>query len=39
MFGGEEHEVTLRFDNSIVGVVYNKFGQDVAIKDPGKDNF
>lgn len=39
MFGGEEHEVTLRFDNSLVGVVYDKFGQDVAIKSPGKDNF
>jgi len=39
MFGGEEHEITLRFDNSLVGVVYDKFGQDVAIKSPGKDNF
>lgn len=39
MFGGEEHEITLCFDNSLVGVVYDKFGQDVAIKSPGKDNF
>lgn len=39
MFGGEEHEITLRFNNSLVGVVYDKFGQDVAIKRPGKNNF
>jgi predicted DNA-binding transcriptional regulator YafY len=39
MFGGEEHKITLRFDNSLVGVVYDKFGQDVTIKSPGKDNF
>lgn len=31
MFGGEEVDVTLRFDNSLVGVVYDRFGRDIPV--------
>lgn len=32
MFGGEEQEIKLRFDNSLVGVVLDRFGKDIHIK-------
>lgn len=31
MFSGEEERITLRFDNSLVGVVLDRFGKDVSI--------
>ncbi len=31
MFGGETSEVTLRVDNSFIGVIIDKFGKDIAI--------
>ena len=31
MFGGEPEEVTLRFDNELIGVVYDKFGEDTQM--------
>lgn len=31
MFGGEEQPVTLRFDNSLINVVLDRFGLDTAI--------
>ncbi len=32
MFGGEEVKVKLRFDNSIVGVILDRFGKDITIR-------
>lgn len=37
MFGGEEEKITLRFDNSLIGVVLDRFGKDVAIRPDGED--
>lgn len=38
MFGGEEVEVTVRFDKSLAGVVIDRFGKDVCIV-PGDESF
>ena len=32
MFGGETEEVTLQFDRSILGQIYDQFGEDTEIK-------
>ena len=32
MFGGERESVTLRFGNSLIGAVYDKFGEDTKME-------
>lgn len=32
MFGGETESVTLRFDESLIGVIYDKFGEDTRME-------
>lgn len=32
MFGGESESVTLRFDESLIGVIYDKFGEDTRME-------
>lgn len=39
MFSGAEGEVTLRFDNSLVGVVLDKFGFDMRIVEDDDEHF
>ncbi|MBP1578168.1 MAG: WYL domain-containing protein [Oscillospiraceae bacterium] len=38
MYSGKEHSVRLQFDNSLIGVVIDKFGKDVVVS-AGTDNF
>lgn len=39
MFGGEVRNVRLRFDNSLAGVVIDRFGKDVMLIPDGPDHF
>ena len=39
MFGGEERELTLKCENRLVGVVIDRFGQDIMIIPDGDDHF
>lgn len=39
MYGGEETEVTIMFKNSLVGVVYDRFGMDIPILKSDDENF
>ena len=39
MFTGEEENVALRFDNSLVGAVLDRLGRDVFISPDGPDHF
>lgn len=39
MFGGVEENVKLRVQNSLVGVIIDRFGKDVMIIPSGKDHF
>lgn len=39
MFGGEETRVTIEGDNSMVGVLIDRFGKDIPIKPAGEDRF
>ncbi len=39
MFGGEETEVSIEFDNSLVGVVFDRFGTDIPIIKKDDDHF
>ncbi len=39
MFSGEERTVTLRFENRLVGVVLDRFGQDVILVPDGEEHF
>lgn len=39
MFGGEETEVVIRFENSLVGVVFDRFGTDIPVMKDGDDYF
>lgn len=39
MFGGEEQEVELRFENSLVGVALDRFGRDIMIIRDREDSF
>lgn len=32
MFNGKPKKVTLAFDDSLIGVIYDKFGEDTGIK-------
>ena len=36
MFSGELREVTLRFDRSVLGAVYDKFGEDINVEKSGR---
>lgn len=37
MFGGKQEEVTLRFDRTLIGVVYDKFGEDTHMVSSGEN--
>jgi len=39
MFGGEEVRVTLEADNKLIGVVIDRFGNDVPVMKTGGDTF
>ncbi|MCQ2418865.1 MAG: WYL domain-containing protein [Clostridia bacterium] len=39
MFSGEKTQVKLRFDNSLVGVVIDRFGSDIMLIPDGPDHF
>ena len=39
MFGGDETEVAIRFDNSLVGVVFDRFGTGIPIMKDGDNHF
>ena len=39
MFGGEETAVTLEADNALVGIIIDRFGQDVWIRPVDEDRF
>ena len=39
MFGGNEQTVTLRFENRLLGVVLDRFGEDVPIRREAADTF
>lgn len=39
MFGGEETEVVIRFENSLVGVVFDRFGTDIPVMKDGENHF
>ena len=39
MFGGEEQDVKIRFENRLVGVVLDRFGKDLSIRPVDKAHF
>lgn len=39
MFGGEEETVTLRFANRLLGVVLDRFGEELPVRRDGPDAF
>lgn len=39
MFGGEETEVCIRFENELVGVVFDRFGTNIPIIKRGEKHF
>ena len=39
MFAGEEETVRIRFANHLIGVVIDRFGQDVPIREDGPEHF
>ena len=39
MYGGEEREVTLECENRLVGVVIDRFGQEIMIIPDGEEHF
>ena len=39
MFGGEEETIKLQFDNSLIGVVLDRFGADVDIRKSDAESF
>jgi predicted DNA-binding transcriptional regulator YafY len=39
MFGGEEQDVKIRFENRLIGVVIDRFGKDVTIRPIGEGHF
>lgn len=39
MFGGREEIVTLEFENRFIGVVMDRFGKEVPIRQRGEDHF
>lgn len=39
MFGGNETEVTIKFENELVGVVFDRFGSEIGITKPDENHF
>ncbi len=39
MYGGEETEVSVEFHNSLVGVVYDRFGMDIPVAKTDDEHF
>jgi predicted DNA-binding transcriptional regulator YafY len=39
MFSGESEEVKLRFDNSLINTVIDRFGKDIPVIPDGDDHF
>lgn len=39
MYGGEEETVRLRFHNELIGVVLDRFGQNILVRKDGSDHF
>ena len=39
MFGGDETDVSIRFENGLAGVVFDRFGMDVPIMKDGDNHF
>lgn len=39
MFGGEETAVTVEFENSLIGVVFDRFGVDIPVMKSDKEHF
>lgn len=39
MFGGEEQDVKIRFENRLIGVVIDRFGKDVTVRPFGENHF
>ena len=39
MFGGEETDVSIEFNNELVGVVYDRFGTDIPIIKKDENHF
>lgn len=39
MFGGKTTDVRLRFDNSMIGVVADRFGKDIFVRSDGDSHF
>ena len=39
MFGGEETDVSIEFENSLVGVVFDRFGTDISIIKKDEEHF
>lgn len=39
MYSGEEADVSIEFENKLVGVVYDRFGTDIPIRKSDKDHF
>ena len=39
MFGGDETSVEIRFENSLVGVVFDRFGTDIPVMKDGENHF
>lgn len=39
MFSGEEENIRLHFDNSLIGVVLDRFGSDVMVSKDGENGF
>lgn len=39
MFGGEETDVSIEFDNSLVGVVFDRFGTEIPIVKKDENHF
>lgn len=39
MFGGDEEKITLQFDNSLIGVVLDRFGKNVMIRRADENSF
>ena len=39
MFGGEETEVSIRFHNALVGVVFDRFGTDIPVVKEDEEHF
>ena len=39
MFGGDETDVSMEFHNSLIGVVYDRFGLDVPVLKTDAEHF